>query len=207
MRIALLGGTGRIGAEVLGQALAAGHEVHVLARRPESLAPRDGLTVVAGDALDAGAVGEAVGGSDAVVSALGPRGPRSPGLLAGAAGVTVAAMADRGVTRLVAVSAAGAFIAADRDTSALVRLILPRVLARPFADVRRMEAAVRATNLHWTLVRPVRLTNKPLTGTHRVRPDVPPPHARTIGRADVAQFILTVLGNDGWLKSAPALAY
>jgi len=206
-RLAIVGATGGIGSQLLSWAVDAGYPVHVLARRASAVPRRPGVTVTEGDATDPAAVADAVATADAVLSALGPRGAKTPGLLASAASAVTQAMTKSGARRLICVSAAGAFIAADRDTSALVRLILPRVLARPFADVRRMEAAVRATNLHWTLVRPVRLTNKPLTGTHRVRPDVPPPHARTIGRADVAQFILTVLGNDGWLKSAPALAY
>jgi uncharacterized protein YbjT (DUF2867 family) len=43
------GGTGRSFGT---QALAAGHELRVLAHRPEALRPAPGLDVVAGDALD-----------------------------------------------------------------------------------------------------------------------------------------------------------
>ena len=58
-----------------------------------------------------------------------------------------------GVRRLVNVSAAGAFIAGDPDMGWLIKAILPRVLAAQFADVRAMEAAIRASDLDWTLVR------------------------------------------------------
>ena len=111
MQIAILGGTGGIGGHVLGWALDAGHPVHALARRPEALPPRGGLTVIRGDALDAAAVADTIAGSDAVVSALGPRGARSQSLLAGAAANAVAAMGKTGPRRLVCVSAAGAYIA------------------------------------------------------------------------------------------------
>ncbi len=50
MQISILGGTGRIGGHLLGWALDAGHSVHALARRPESLPQRPGLTVTRGDA-------------------------------------------------------------------------------------------------------------------------------------------------------------
>jgi putative NADH-flavin reductase len=228
MRLAILGGTGRIGGHLLTQVLDAGHEVHVLARSPQALAPLQEalarapqsqpvpadapapaarLRVLAGDALDAGAVAELVGGSDAVLSALGPRGARSPALLAGAAAGITAGMAAAGVRRLICVSAAGAFITGAPDIGALTKAILPRIFAKPFADVRQMEAVIRASDLDWTLVRATRLVNGPLTGRYRVRPDYPPPGGGKISRADVAHFMAEVLSDGGWLHSAPALGY
>ena len=92
MQIAILGATGGIGGHVLDWALRAGHPVHALARDPQALPPAAGLTVTRGDALDETAVAEVIDGADAVVSALGPRGAKAPGLLAGAASHTILAM-------------------------------------------------------------------------------------------------------------------
>ena len=203
--------------------------MHVLARHPEALpagrplsahgaaargpAVPDALAVTRGDVLDAAAVAEAVAGADAVLSALGPRGAKTPGLLAGAAENTVAAMRNTGASRLICVSAAGAFITADPPPASpspfpwLVKQILPRVLARPFADVRQMEETVVDSGLDWTLVRATRLVNTPLTGRYRVAPDYPPRGGGKISRADVAHFMATALTEDAWLRSAPALAY
>jgi uncharacterized protein YbjT (DUF2867 family) len=272
MRLAILGGTGRIGGHVLNWALDAGYPVTALARSPEALlqaalvhqgrgqaagggqapgpeaeradalgpltlgavplgssaqnggprvaaargpdalvaaalSPSAGLTVVRGDALDAAAVAEAIDGADAVISALGPRGARSPGLLAGAASNIVGAMRQTGARRLICVSAAGAFITGDPNMSWLVKQVLPRVFAKPFADVRRMEDVIRASGLDWTLVRATRLVNSPGTGQYRVSPDYTPPGGGKISRADVAHFIAAALTGNGWLRSAPALAY
>jgi uncharacterized protein YbjT (DUF2867 family) len=254
MRIALLGATGGIGGHLLAWALSEGHDVHVLARRPELLArppgmpaaadggrvraagrladspasagpdsaPADrvapaggrpaagGLTVTGGDALDPGAVAEVVAGADAVLSALGPRGPRqtrTPSLLAGAAANLIAGMDRAGVRRLISVSAAGAFITGDPDAGALVKAIIPRVFAAAFADVREMEAAIRASDVSWTLVRATRLVNRPATGRYRVRADYPPPGGGKISRADVAHFMALALAQDAWPHAAPALAY
>jgi uncharacterized protein YbjT (DUF2867 family) len=269
MRIALLGATGGIGGHLLAWALAEGHDVHALARRPEQLAAQPGmltapgtpapagvvvqgqpapapsslaaspapggrgaggpavsgpavsdpaasgsrpgrLTVTVGDALDPGAVAEVVAGADAVLSALGPRGPRSTrnaSLLAAAAASLVDGMDRAGPRRLISVSAAGAFIAGDPDTGWLIKAILPRVFAAPFADTRAMEAVIRASGLDWTLVRPSRLVDRPATGRYRVRADYPPPGGRKIARADVAQFMALALTEGGWRHAAPALAY
>jgi putative NADH-flavin reductase len=207
LRLAILGATGGIGGHLLTWALDAGHPVHALARSPQALPARAGLTVTLGDALDEAAVTEVIAGADAVLSALGPRGAKAPGLLAGAASNTVSAMQKTGARRLICVSAAGAFITGDPNMNRLVKLVLPRIFAKPFADVRRMEDVIRQSDLDWTLVRATRLVNGPRTGQYRVSPDYPPPGGGKIARADVAHFIAAALTEGGWLRSAPALAY
>jgi uncharacterized protein YbjT (DUF2867 family) len=207
MLIAILGGTGGIGGHVLSWALDAGHPVRALARRPEALPGRDGLTVVRGDALDAAAVAETIAGAGAVVSALGPRGAKSESLLAGAAENIVAAMDKTGARRLICVSAAGAYITSDPNTGRLLKAILPRVFAKQFADTRQMENVIRESGLDWTLVRATRLVNRPGTGRYRVSPDFPPPHGAAIARADVAHFIAAALADNTWLHEAPVVAY
>jgi putative NADH-flavin reductase len=207
MRLAILGGTGRIGAHLLTWALESGHQVTALVRNPDAIAATAGLTAVRGDATDAAAVAAVVDGADAVLSALGPRGAKTPELLGSAGRNMVTAMDKTGVRRLICVSAAGAFIDTDPDMGALTKLIIPRMFARPFADVRAMEAAISASELDWTLVRATQLSNGPLTGRYRVRPDYPPVGGRKISRADVAHFLGVTLEQDSWLRGTPALAY
>jgi putative NADH-flavin reductase len=211
MRVALLGGTGRIGGQLLTSMLAAGHDVTMLARDPAGLAgrpqPTGAVTIIRGSAADAAAVQATVDGADAVLSALGPRGAKTPALLRTAAGNVTAAMAKTGARRLICVSAAGAFIAGDQDMNPLIKLILPRVLAKPFADVRDMEATIGGTDLDWTLVRASRLVDTPPTGRYRVRPEYTPAGGGKISRADVAHFMATALAERSWIGGRPALAY
>ena len=168
---------------------------------------RQRVTVTQGDATDPAAVADTVAGADAVLTALGPRGAKSPDLLATAAGHVLAAMAKTGARRLISVSAAGAFIRQDAEAGALVKLILPRIFATSFADVRAMEQLVRAADLDWTLVRPTRLVNDPGTGQYRVRQDYPPPGLTKIARADVARFIVSALTGSGYLRQSPAICW
>jgi putative NADH-flavin reductase len=200
----LAGVVGQAGlAGVVGQAGLAG----VVGQAGAASASGAALTVVAGSATDAKAVAAVVDGADAVLSALGPRGAKTPDLLGGAGRNIIAAMDQAGSRRLICVSAAGAFIEDDPDMGALMKMILPRVLAKQFADVRAMEAVVSASGLDWTLVRPTRLVNTPQTGRYRARPDYAPPGGRKISRADVAHFIGTTLEQGSWLEGRPALAY
>jgi putative NADH-flavin reductase len=192
---------------VLAWALESDHQVTALARHPQSLASAAGMTVLAGDATEAACVARLVSGGDAVLSALGARGAKSPALMPRAGQNIVAGMTAAGVGRLICVSASGAIIQSDPDSGAMVKMILPRVLAKLFADVREMEAAIATSGLDWTLVRATRLVNSGATGHYRVRPDYPPKGGWKISRSDVAQFMAAALTEGSWIHGYPALAY
>jgi len=206
-RLAIFGATGGIGGHLLSWAVDAGYPVHVLARNAAAVPRRPGITVTEGDATDPAAAADVVASADAVLSALGPRGAKTPGLLAAAASAITGTMEKSGTRRLICVSAAGAFIREDPETNPLVKIILPRIFAKPFADVREMERVVRASALDWTLVRPTRLVNAPGTGRYRVSDRYPPPGLTKIARADVAQFMIGALTEPGYIRQAPALCW
>lgn len=69
MKVALIGATGLVGAAVLKELLARGHEVKALVRQPQKLADQPHLSVVKADVLNAAEVQAAVAGTDAVISA------------------------------------------------------------------------------------------------------------------------------------------
>lgn len=197
MRLTVFGATGRIGTEVLGQALDAGHEVTAVVRDPSRIAvpATERLHVVRADPMDADAVTPAVKGADAVVSALGPRRGGPVTVISEAAHAVLAAMRATGVRRLVIVSANGAYFDRGDDliSRRLVKPILQRVLREGFADLYRMEDLVRASDTDWTIMRPPMLTNRPRTGRYRTATDA---HVgTTIARADVADAILAVLAD------------
>ncbi len=148
MKLTIFGATGRIGGHLLNWAVDVGHDVHVLARSPEAVGPRDGLTVTGGDVLDPAAVAEVISGADAVLSAVGPK-----------------ILDNFRKTELLA------------PESWIVKQIQPRIFARTFADVRQMERVVKDSDLDWTLVRPARLVSDPGKGEYRVRADSSRPAA------------------------------
>jgi NAD(P)-dependent dehydrogenase (short-subunit alcohol dehydrogenase family) len=74
MNITVFGATGGTGRQLVGQILAAGCQAAAYARNPSKIgAPHGRLTTVQGEITDRAAVERAVGGSDAVISALGSR--------------------------------------------------------------------------------------------------------------------------------------
>jgi len=73
MRLTVFGATGGVGREVVTQALGRGDDVTAYVRNPAKFAiTHPNLTVVAGELTDREAVQRAIGGADAVISALGP---------------------------------------------------------------------------------------------------------------------------------------
>jgi putative NADH-flavin reductase len=101
MRIAVLGANGPTGRHLTDQALAAGHEVVAVTRRPGSFSTRPGLA----DATDPAAVDAAIRGTDAVLSVLGARFSKETiGTCSASATAITGAMARHGIKRLLAVS-------------------------------------------------------------------------------------------------------
>lgn len=70
MKVAVLGASGRAGSEITQELAARGHTVVAIARKPEAIPAASGVTPVAGDASNAGALADLIKGSDAVISAL-----------------------------------------------------------------------------------------------------------------------------------------
>ena len=109
MRLTVFGATGGVGGHVVRQALERGDEVTAVVRDPARLRVRhDRLDVVVADLTDprALAVAPAVAGSEAAISAVGPRGRGDAGVATAATRTILAALATTGVRQFVAVSAA-----------------------------------------------------------------------------------------------------
>lgn len=211
MRLAVFGASGGTGLQVVQQALAAGHEVTVVARA-SSVLPfegADGLTVLRADVFDPDAIIPAVEGRDAVISALGPRGRGPTDVCSRGVASIMRSMERAGVKRLSVVSAAGAFTGPGDGpfTRFVVKPILQRVLRESFTDLRTMEAEVRASGLDWTIVRPPRLLDKERTGQYRIAVGRNLPSGFTIARADVADYLLRSVGETATHRTVVSMGY
>ena len=70
MRIAVIGGTGRAGSRIVDELARRGHDVTVIVRHPEKVAPRAGVTAVRGDVFDVEELAKRLAGHDVAVSAV-----------------------------------------------------------------------------------------------------------------------------------------
>jgi putative NADH-flavin reductase len=211
MRIVVFGPTGGTGRQLVAQALAGGHTVTAVARRPEALGVRHPhLVVRRADVLDPADVAACVAGQDAVLSALGIGYRRhrttvySEGL-----GNVMDGMRAAAVRRMICVSTSGLNVppGASRGQRLVFGVILHRVLREPYADMREMERRVRTSGLDWTIVRAARMTNGELTGRYRVGSGIALPHAWSVSRADVAHYMLAHIEDRAVVGVAVDLAY
>ena len=208
MNLTIVAATGGIGRHLLTQALAMGHNVTAVVRRPAAL-PATPTRVVTADlgVPDESALRDAVTGADAVLSGLGPRTRADAAVAARGTRAMVAAMRSAGVRRIVVVSAAPVGTVPsprrphpprhDPGDGPFMRYVLSplvrAVFREHYADLARMEDALRDSDLDWTVVRPPRLTNKPLTGRYRTAYGRNVPRGLTVSRADVAACMLRAL--------------
>ena len=212
MKLTIFAATGGIGRQLLGQAVAAGHDVTAVARNPRGLSPVPARAVAADLAsADPAALQPAVAGADAVLSALGPRTKADAGVAARGTEVITEAMRAAGVRRVIVVSAAPIGTIAspgrphpprhDPGDGFIIRYladpIVKRALRAHYADLARMEDVLRDSDsdLDWTIVRPPRLTDKPVTGRYRTAYGQNLRRGVFVSRADVAHYMLSVLGN------------
>jgi putative NADH-flavin reductase len=106
MKLTIVAATGGVGAELLEQAVAAGHDITAVVRNPSKLSRRVRTVTADLAAPDPAALESAIAGADAVLSGLGPHSNADAGIASRGTPPIIAAMKATGVRRIVAVSAA-----------------------------------------------------------------------------------------------------
>jgi len=221
MKLTVFAATGGIGRHLLEQAVAAGHDVTAVVRNPKNLS--GGVRVITADlaTTDPAALASAVRGADAVLSGLGPRPVSEAGIASRGTRAIVQAMQATGVRRIVVVSAApiSTVPSPGRPTPPkydpgdgffmrhLFSPLIKAVLREAYADLALMEDVLRDSGLDWTVVRPPRLTDKPLTGSYRTAYGQNLRRGLLISRADVADLMLRVLERPETIRQAIGIAY
>lgn len=201
MRLLLAGVTGGTGAALLAQAVDAGHDVTVLARRPERLrASIDStVTVVEGSVLEHGAWEEAVAGHEILLSCLGSTDRRNPTSIYSRGTVNILrAMGSTPTRRLICLSSGGLDTMPDAPFAQkmVTKLIIQRMYRHGYDDMRRMEALVRAEGVHWTVIRPPMLSDRAPTGNYRTSNGTRLKGPTSISRSDLAQYMLDAIADE-----------
>ncbi len=191
-RFLILGGTGPTGGLLVQEALARGHDVTVVARRPDRLTlehPR--LRTIACDVCtDPAGLRNAVVGQDIVISTLG-RGTslRSEHLIERSMTNLVPILEERGPRRIVIMSGFGVG-ATFGSAPPFLRLIFSTLLASIYKDKAAGEAILRRSGLEWTILHVALLINGSPTGRYEIGEDLPQAGIRKIRRTDVVTALL-----------------
>lgn len=210
-RILVLGASKGIGLATVQAALKRNHSVRALARSASRIPIHDErLSLIDGDATDAPTLKAAIAGVDVVVLTLGapvstPFSSVPVTLFSKATRLTIAAMKETGVRRLVVITGFGAGDTRGAGGILYSKLMFPLLLSRVYEDKDVQEQMVKASGLEWTIFRPGILTNGPPTNRRRAITDPSQWRLKTISRADVAEAVIEEVERPAYVGKAPVL--
>lgn len=207
MKVLVFGATGTVGRELVRQALEMGHTVTAFARDPSKLEIKHpSLEIIEGDVMDSALVDRAVAGHDAVLVALGA-GTKGQVRSTGTCNI-IQAMQRNGVRRLVCLSTLGVGDSRAHLNFYWKYIMFGMLLRAAFADHVSQEEHVIRSGLDWTIVRPAAYTDGERTGNYRHGfPATAKGLKLKISRADVADFVLTQLADNGYVHMTPGVSY
>jgi putative NADH-flavin reductase len=215
VRIAIFGGAGDVGRQILEDALARGHTVTASVRTPaklDGLAGHERLTVVQGDATDDATVAEQVAGHDAVVNSVSGVKSGEQDVCARAITAIVAGMRAAGVKRLLNVGTAGTLEVEPglqrMDAPGFPEFLLGEATAQRFAlNYLRDEA----DDLDWTYISPpINLLPGERRGAYRIAVDellFDEAGESRISIPDYSDALLDELEDPKWIRRRFTLAY
>ena len=164
--------------------------------------------MLSGDVFNADDVARAIGGREAVLSLFGVPYTRKPVTVysQGTANI-IEAMREVGVRRLVCCTSGGTNPKYDPAEGIIFgRIIKPFIGRTLYADMRRMEEIVMASDLDWTIARPAQLVDGTAVSAYRVEEKYVIPGMRKTARVDLADFMLKEAVSPRHVRKAVAVA-
>ena len=206
--IAVFGGSGNTGQEVIAAALRKGLRVRALYRpgsEPTSVAT--GLEVVSGQLSETAAVRRTLEETSGAVLVFGPRlgrGRNPEPFCASATATIIAEMRALGIGRLVCQTGAMAGGDTPNWSRAVRRFVrrYRRLYPAIDADRDRQEATVKSSGLDWTIAKPFRISRARGKGHVRVAPAIRISAFTSVRRADLAEFLVDELRDGRFHRQA-----
>jgi uncharacterized protein YbjT (DUF2867 family) len=207
MKILLLGGTGGTGSLFIDHALTAGHQVTAVVRPTSELAPRAGLHTIIGDARNADDLTRAGADIDVLVSTIGVGTARkSHNLLQDTMHAVTTTAQRTGLKRIVVQSAFGT--GASYQKAPLLMRLGYHYGRDVFIDKEKAEQTLFDSDLDWSIVYPVVLSDAPGSG-QSIATDLQPlgklRGLPRVPRDDVAAFLLTAATDTTWTRRIAVL--
>lgn len=226
MTIAVFGGTGLTGKEVVYQALRSGQSVVVLARDPSKMLIPSGsggtnvdkplidpkLTVIQGDVTNQADVDKVFSSSDITSVAVclgGKTKDVGPSMLSDGTSCIINAMKEKSKAKRISIVTSIGAGDSEKQAPMMFKALMYTVMKGIFVDKNRQESLFLKPdgpghNLEYTIVRPGGLGIGPPTGVINVIDG----QAGSIQRADVAAFILGSLldAKFPYLKMTPCIS-
>jgi len=209
MKLVVFGANGPVGKLLTQLALDEGHWVTAVTRRPDEFPIRgaERLKVMRGDVFSAADVLNAVAGQDAVLSTFGVPYTRQPVTVYSQGMQNIlSAMRQLKVQRVVAVTSGGTNPRTDLSEGLIFPLIIKPLFGRTlYADMRRMEQLLFASEVDWTIVRPARLVETQAVTAYKLEEAFVVQGLAKTSRLDLADFMLKQASSSTYRRKAVAI--
>lgn len=205
MKIAVIGAGGRSGKIFTERALQAGHTIKAGIHSDNPFQPQPNLTVQECNATDLNQVTSLLQDCDAVVSLIGHTEGSAANVHTEAMKAIIGAMQSLGLLRIVSLTGTGVRMPGDKITLAdrLSEIGIRIIDNARVIDGKNHANLLMNSGLEWTIVRVSKLQGSHL-GRYRLLDSGP---AKTlVSRQEVAQAILTILGNAEFIGRAPMIS-
>jgi putative NADH-flavin reductase len=205
MKIAVIGANGKTGQVFVNEAVQRGFEVRAGVFRTNSFKKSDYIDVMQCDATKLEDVEKLIEGCDVVVSLIGHV-KGSPAFLQTSSTANIlSAMKKHNISRVMSLTGTGVRI--PGDTPSLVDKMLN--IAVKLADPERIVDGIahadvlRESDLDWTLLRVLKLTDLPL---HKYALSSGGPARLLVSRHVVADALLKIVADKTYIKKAPVVS-
>lgn len=215
-KVLILGATGQTGVHVVDYALSKGYEVFAFSRNPNNLKILTSkVTIVKGDTENLADVKKAVSLTDVVISVINnPRASKSPWakvlghpyVIRDSMKNVISAMKEQGKKRVIVMSTYGAGESYN-DLPLWLRLLVKYSNMKvAFDDHTGQENALKESDLDWTIVRCVRLSDTDERGELIVSYKNSPKPAALISRKHAAKFLVELIEHSAYTRKMPVIS-
>lgn len=205
-KIAVLGGTGKVGKYLINNLINQGYEIKALTRNPEKLSHiSSSIEKIIGDARKYESVYALLQGCDAVISTIGPS-RKEPDTCSVATGHVIHAMQSLNIRRYIELAGLAIDTPSDKKgfmTKLLVgimRLFFPAVIN----DRQKGYRILSESDLDWTLVRSSMIEQ---TDSKRsVKTSLLDSPGRKVSSTDLALFLISQLSDEQFIRKSPFIS-
>lgn len=214
MKILIFGITGRTGSLVAEEAVRRGHRVTGIARDQSKVTVK-GAEIIRGTPYDYDTVSKAIEGCDAVVSTMNifpatqgmfKKLSTPPDIMSVSVGNAVKLMKEKGIRRIVVMTALGVGDSA-REVPLFFRILI-RIsnIGIAYKDHVAQETILENSGLDWTVVRPVQLTDDPNNTSVIYKTGREGKLNSSVSRYAVAGFILDCIEKNEFIGQKPGIS-
>jgi putative NADH-flavin reductase len=204
MQLTVFGANGKVGSLVVAEALQRGYIVIAFVHSKSNFDNHHNLKILQGDIYDTASVGNAIKGSQTVISALGSWGTPKKDVLTVGMRHTIPIMKKNKITRLVSLTGSGAnapgdhLSLVDKTLHGLMDLVAHKILEDSEEHIRLLGKS----NLDWTVVRSPVMNQKGQPKFYKLGNKRPPAWA-TINRHAVAQAMVDLVESGDYRQQSP----